>query len=992
MIYFQFLIDLYILPNNYEIPISLLIGFSIIIISFFYFFFNLKKFDNNSILLNFRFLGEKCFKLLLILMMVMVFFIKPVLFSEMIVDWKIITLSNYVRSFIFLAGSAFLPGACIYSTLLKKLNLPERFNIEPFFFKLAIYPLISFPFLGFVSLILDTLELPRDIFGEILLLIIILLFLLDFLKSKGKDKYEFTAIKISRNTLFIILLSIAVIIITLGIQFSVKYLLEGDSYIGINYASYIGESTTNPLDKFYSYTMYWGYVSFSLSQLCGIPAINVNVLLCPFIYLFISTLYLFIKALLSRFREKIAICSVLLIIIFSELFYVKNSLTAPGRESIALFLLDGILNFRYKSFALFLLIISLSLFIISSDFDSKSGRRQKILVLFISSWLLLQSIMIYSFTIIPAFSFIFFYCISSKNKKRDFSSFKIYWFYFILMFIIMDLMSTCLFSWKYTSYFSSFIGIEKPPLEDVLILNAFVIYSILLSSLFIIFLMNKIYLKYYFNRFVKYRKSHKLTTLIFVFFIGIFTILITLEVLFNILLNINIDFFFFYLHIVFLNIGIIGIIGIYSLQSIYKSKRRIFFNLFLWFIFFFCLASLLIFLRWFQYSSLPPFIIPADEYFYMMYWFNRIWQYSIIPLSIFASFGIVKFFENSKPINMVILRNIRLISKFFGLTILLFLTLSNTILAGFYWYNIPYKMKDDEIQILGWVEANLPRGTNIVVDRYNFNNRLDKIAFCNPYFLHLELDNALNHLGWEIKSTSEGDNCTIGSINDFGGFKNVTQIIDNDYENLASILIKFKTTYEYGFIEFNIRSTNSSKKFDLNFRDLENLSGFSIKIGNNSLYVSNETQYLNVGNIENSKWYKINIQFECTEGSYNGIPKYGFNLNINGTDFGNYTFINNVSSLKSILFSSNNFDSNYIVYLNQVKVYWEPSILDLLYNAHIIINYMIKQKFHYFILTLSNSYIKTRAEEKSINIYNILIENYFIPLYEYEELAIYACN
>jgi hypothetical protein len=74
-------------------------------------------------------------------------------------------------------------------------------------------------------------------------------------------------------------------------------------------------------DQIYAYTLYWGYIAFSLNALSGIPAINIIALYFFFVYLFIASIYLFFKAFLSDLNDKYAILATIFATVFSNLFY-----------------------------------------------------------------------------------------------------------------------------------------------------------------------------------------------------------------------------------------------------------------------------------------------------------------------------------------------------------------------------------------------------------------------------------------------------------------------------------------------------------------------------------------------------------------------------------------------------------------------------------------------------------------------------------------------
>ncbi|GAJ23098.1 unnamed protein product, partial [marine sediment metagenome] len=85
-----------------------------------------------------------------------------------------------------------------------------------------------------------------------------------------------------------------------------------------------------------------------------------------FIYLFVTTLYLLMKAILHDFKEIYIVFSTILVVTFSELFYIFNTNLTQAKYGFSSLIFDGILNFRFKSFAIFLVLISMALFVITA--------------------------------------------------------------------------------------------------------------------------------------------------------------------------------------------------------------------------------------------------------------------------------------------------------------------------------------------------------------------------------------------------------------------------------------------------------------------------------------------------------------------------------------------------------------------------------------------------------------------------------------------------
>ena len=105
--YFIFLINLYIIPNNRTIPFILLIGFTIIIVGFFYAFLKFSHHEKQKIVLRFRVLNENSIKLVLVILMLITIFIPPILSPKIIVDWHQIGFLNIFRAVVFLTIISF---------------------------------------------------------------------------------------------------------------------------------------------------------------------------------------------------------------------------------------------------------------------------------------------------------------------------------------------------------------------------------------------------------------------------------------------------------------------------------------------------------------------------------------------------------------------------------------------------------------------------------------------------------------------------------------------------------------------------------------------------------------------------------------------------------------------------------------------------------------------------------------------------------------------
>ena len=465
VLYFSFLYYFYILPSGQKLSIFLFIGFSIIIIVIFYFFLDLNKNREKNILFTVKFLSEDWIKMILMLLMSVVIFIPPVSVYKIIIEWGGIGFFTYFRAIIFLIGGVFMPGACIFKIIFPKSTLHERFKIEPFLLKITIYPLISLVFLGTATLIIDVLGVTKRGFSIILFFIILVLFISDLIIQKLRNKTNFKSfskeIKISKYSFLILLIALAIIIIAFGNHLKSRYSVFYDQYEAISYVQYIGNSDRTKYSKFYIYAIYWSYISFGMSSLCGIPPINTCALLFPFLYLFITSIYLLIKALLFDLDDRYALLSTIFVVTFSGLFYIFNS-----SNGVSWLIFSGMLFFWFKSFAIFLFIISFALFIIVNN--SFQMRKKKLTltlqienytIIVLSSFFLIYSYMLYFLPALMGFSLIFFYCLFSNNKKESFFNLLIYYSSFITFYIFFDILLDFFFSWYNINLFNNFMVI-----------------------------------------------------------------------------------------------------------------------------------------------------------------------------------------------------------------------------------------------------------------------------------------------------------------------------------------------------------------------------------------------------------------------------------------------------------------------------------------------------------------------------------------------------
>jgi hypothetical protein len=474
--------------------------------------------------------------------------------------------------------------------------------------------------------------------------------------------------------------------------------------------------------------------------------------------------------------------------------------------------------------------------------------------------------------------------------------------------------------------------------------------------------------------------------------IGIFSLLLELEVIFNIIFKKQQNFFTFYIDVLFLNIGFIGILGIYLSYSSFKTNKQLFYILLVWFIFLFGLGSILIFINGVNYPFTPPQGIPYNDYFYMMYWFDRIWYYSILPLSIFASIGIINIgnYVNARRCEDNSREKLKLFRSSIYASIIIFLSLSNTIIAGMDWNNKSYYITDEQAQIIGWVSDNIPSRSSVLIENHN----IKYIAHLNRYkyyFIDLMVADALfNYENWTFGDISYrfDSNCGIKFVEELDGKKNILKINDLNDTGYASLNINFNSAQEYGSIEFFLRTTNKSKSFWINC----STNGISFAIKSNAFYYYNGSSFNKIVDIENNVWNQIRFDFECTIGNYSGLNQYQWKTVINGIEYGEFNLWNNNSHINNLIFMSGKDHSGWNVFTNGLNFSWTPTYAFeyFLFKYPTIIDYLKLLNVQYYIHYNQDTKFNIIAG-RNIDIENELLPYFYTEkLYQYKNMEIYS--
>jgi len=472
------------------------------------------------------------------------------------------------------------------------------------------------------------------------------------------------------------------------------------------------------------------------------------------------------------------------------------------------------------------------------------------------------------------------------------------------------------------------------------------------------------------------------------------------------LLNLNNNFVFFYLNEYFFpRIGIIGISSIFLSYFCYKSDKNLFLILIIWIFSIFFISTILfsiVLLSHFpNIKSLTEIIrefswgIFPFSYNDMRHWFTRTWYYTIPAFSILMTIAlkeIIKKLKHSRIFKKKII--IGNLTKNICISFFISLSFTNLMTAGLYWQNLSYNIKDEEAQVIGWVSENIPDHSRILIDA-EIGQHLIRTLDYNIYDLmgtaervyKLYTNNTTSL--WQI-TYSYDQNCLINMVNEFDGKQNVLKLEDNSTSGNITLFFNFNLPQTHGTIEYLIYSTNAFKTLWGELSD-RSIDGLHIWDGNFSYYDGNN--YIRLHPIEDNKWYEIKLEFECSDGGYQGLNKYEWRVTINGNVYSNLKMFRENPELTSLEFNTGLSQSGWIVYLDIIDISWVENfrLEDYFSEASFLNNFILRSNIYYIHTLLDTWYIRN-FEREYFNIQDFI--DYYFPtkIYEYGHLSVYKRN
>ncbi|MFW9971883.1 MAG: hypothetical protein ACFFDF_16970 [Candidatus Odinarchaeota archaeon] len=999
---------------------------------------SLGSFRHDKHVIKIKFVNENTIKFTLLILMISSFLIPNIDFSYSIMSWTEIPIMNYIRLFVLIISCSYLPGSSILNLLNLRLETIKKYNINIKMFKITAYPLISFSTLGIVAMLFDFFNFSRSNIILSLICFVIILVLFDFFmqflkRPRQKTNSSLTEMKISRTSIIFIIIIIAIIISSFQIFIASKYLLETDAMKSASYSYFVGSKSSESLFRVSS--AFWGYITFSLSILCGIPAINLLAFLFIFSYLYVTTFYIFLKVILSDLGKKYVLLSIIIFLINSCLFLGFEINT--GRFHTSPLAEYGYFYFTYKSFSFYSLFISLTLFIIGCRERKVDNNRKSNILLLFSAFFLLVSLMIYYLPIIPGILFIISYIISNKKLKRKFNILFTFFLFFSILFIILDILCYFCFSWYSIWWLMKFLG-TGPIFESGsdffrLANNALLFY--LLLAIFLSFLK-------FFD--ILLRKRRKISTMIrnyypqqkkrifFIIVIILFSSLLfyifyfqhyflysTLDINYirsqNPIIHTTIQtydmtFFNFYISYLISQIGIFGVLSLFLGYFSYNKNSSLFKTLTFWFIFLIINASLLLYRIWILNPSQLLIGFPPENLADSLYWFERNWFCLIVPTSILSAIGLIELvawiqrLKSKVNVYFKLKQNKRRLLSFFNsfflnllFFFLIFTSFSRIAINGFYWYNVPWYIQDDEAQILGWTSKNIPSNSNILLtgkDDRNFQRYLNIIAFSNYYLLAEEIEKAKLNYQLQYENLYKwyamiNNNRDVSLLDEVDFRKNV--ILLNDTDDIGYSLIEnlFPVPQTNGSLSFWIKTNTTGAGglyLSIYGESINQRILFYMNYGNYYHYNDSGICYTNATYNAN-EWNFYRINFDCKLKYWNLFIN-GMQINNSQSGKFNLEFIGQPMSFSKIQINTDTTNKNYRVYLDAFNFTWSPATKEnnfdegIFTTNDILIPYLHLQNIQYFI-------VKREYESQ----YQELINNYFlIKLYEYGNFAIYTSN
>ena len=369
-----------------------------------------------------------------------------------------------------------------------------------------------------------------------------------------------------------------------------------------------------------------------------------------------------------------------------------------------------------------------------------------------------------------------------------------------------------------------------------------------------------------------------------------------------------------------------------------------------------------------------------------MYWYSRIWQFAIIPLSIFASVAIINLLKRKRIAFKVRYTTVRNFLKTSVYSIILFFTLSNLIIAGIEYSQFRDMLNDEEAQITGWISENIPHQSNFLVDGGHFYSLLDDLTANKAYRIDYEFESAFaNYVSLDYKLNADL-NCSI-----YPSRKNfdwrIVEFRDFNPKGNISLRLFFNYGRTHGSIGFGLKFSNVSKPF---FFSVGREKCISLMINASYVSILNSSRYQAIYWIQDGRWYDFNLDFECSISNHTGLDQHEWRLGVNGTQIGIFNFIEEIDYIDKVTMSTSILYSGYKIFFENLSLSWNLSfsILHCLFKFTKLATHLREKNINYFIYSSDDKILRTIIDEIYEARQDLRTYEYNTTLYEYEYLTI----
>ncbi|MFX1414104.1 MAG: hypothetical protein ACFFA2_09720, partial [Promethearchaeota archaeon] len=165
-------------------------------------------------------------------------------------------------------------------------------------------------------------------------------------------------------------------------------------------------------------------------------------------------------------------------------------------------------------------------------------------------------------------------------------------------------------------------------------------------------------------------------------------------------------------------------------------------------------------------------------------------------------------------------------------------------------------------------------------------------------------------------------------IDEINNHQRVVELYDNDNTNHDELHISF-SLQTYGTVEFWVMSNDVSDTFSIRLLDDTATSVWGDGIGWIQLYLDfvryqdNTSTYYNVKPVSDNTWYHIKIEFECSTGNYQGLAQDTWRFYVDGEEFGDFGFLNDIENVSQLYFFTRGSDMDYRYYVDAVGFSWD---------------------------------------------------------------------